>query len=205
MASPGSVIPRQSRFSDYLSTLHFHLLDITFDLPIVFNLSFGFRYCSGPETTLDTKDVKEGTYEYRKPVIHGATAGPVVLHQGAQIFNSDFNDWVTTAVQGYRSYRKNLLLIQFSDVSPFGVGAQGTGILGAGGGGFLGGAGGSILNAVLPLNDLISRVPARAWMLSGCVPTHYKAASDFDPLAADISIMELTLQPQSIEEFSLGV
>ena len=89
------------------------------------------------------------------------------------------------------------MLIQFSDVSPFGVGANGRGPIS--------GIAGEILNSVIPLNDLVSRVPARSWMLSGCIPTHYKASTDFDPLSSDISIMELTLQPQTIEEFSLGI
>lgn len=197
MASPGTLINRHLRLSDYLSTLHFHLIDVSFQIPAVFNLAFGFRYCSGPEITVDTKEIKEGTYEYRKFVVHGASAGAITLHQGAQFFNSDFYSWVRSAVKGTKSYRRNFMLIQFSDVSPFGVGSSGQG--------FLGGVGGDLLNAAIPLNDLVSRVPARSWMLSGCIPTHYKAASDFDPMSSDISIMELTLQPQSIEEFSMGV
>jgi phage tail-like protein len=203
MASPSALISRKSRISDYLSTLHFHLIDVSFKIPAVFNLSYGFRYCSGPEITVDVKEVKEGTYEYKKSVVHGATAGPITLHQGAQIFNSDFYDWVRMAVKGTQAYRRNFMLIQFTDVSPFGVGAQGTGKLG--GPGFGSNNLGNLVNAVVPLNDLISRVPGRSWMLNDCIPTHYKAATDFDPLSADISIMELTLQPQSIEEFSLGV
>jgi len=197
MASPGSIIPRTQRISDYLTTLHFHLLDVSFQIPTVFNLAFGFRHCSPPEITIDTKEVKEGTYEYKKAVVHGAAAGPIILQQGVQIFNSDFYDWTRSAVIGSQSYRRNLMLIQFTDVSPFGVGQSGTGPLG----GIVGG----LVNAVLPLNDLISRVPGRAWMLTGCIPTHYRAATDFDPLSPDISIMEMTLQPESIDEFSLGV
>ena len=202
MASPGSLIPRQSRFSDYLTTLHFHLIDVSFKTPTVFNISFGFRFCSAPEITLDAKEVKEGSYEYKKSVVHGATVSPIVLHQGAQMFNSDFYDWVKTAVKGTRSYRRNLMLIHFTEVSPFAGGNVG---LGSSSGFGLQGLAGGLINSVLPLNELISRVPGRAWMLNGCVPTHYKAGSDFDPLSADISIMELTLQPQSIDEFSLGV
>lgn len=197
MASPTQLIDRKSRFSDYLNTLHFHLLDVSFSIPAVFNLAYGFRFCSGPEITVDVKEVKEGTYEYKKSVVQGAMAGPITLHQGAQIFNSDFYDWTRSAIKGTQSYRRNLMLIQFTDISPFGVGAEGVGPLG--------GLAGGLVNAVLPLNDLIARIPGRAWMLSGCIPTHYKASSDLDPLSSEISIMELTLQPQDIQEFSLGI
>jgi len=197
MASPGSFIPRTSRISDYLNTLHFHLLDISFQIPTVFNLAFGFRHCTPPEITIDVREVKEGTFEYRKPVVQGATAGPITLQQGAQLFNSDFYDWVQSALKATQSYRRNFLLLQFTDVSPFGVGSNGTGPLG--------GTVGSLINAVVPLNDLIARIPGRAWILSDCVPTHYRAASDFDPLSGDISIMELTLQPTTIDEISLGI
>lgn len=48
------------------------------------------------------------------------------------------------------------------------------------------------------------RLPARAWLLHGCLPTRYKAGSDFDATSGDVSIMELEIQPESFTEISLG-
>jgi phage tail-like protein len=190
MASPSDFIQRSSRFSDYLSTLHFHLLDVGAKIPTVFNVSYGFRHCNAPEITLDTREVKEGNYEFRRHVINGATAGAITFQQGVQIFNSDMYSWIQMAIVGYKTYRRNLMLIQFTDISPTGSTTNDVG---------------GLLNSVLPLNSLVSRVPGRAWMLYDCIPIHYRAATDFDPMSADISIMELSVQPSEIQEFSLGI
>lgn len=197
MASPASVIPRGSRFSDYLTNLHFYMMDVSFKTPVVFNVSYGFRYIQAPELTVNTKEVKDGTNAYHKFVFQSATVGSITLHQGVQIFNSDFYDWIKSSVDGTQSYRRNFVMLQFTDIAPFSVGDNGTGPLG--------GVGGVILNSVMPLNDLLARVPGRAWMLKGCIPTHYKAATDFDALSADVSIIELTIQPEEFSEFSVGI
>ena len=47
------------------------------------------------------------------------------------------------------------------------------------------------------------RMPAKAWILHDCLPTRYKAGGDFDARTSDISIMELEIQPEMIEELSL--
>lgn len=48
------------------------------------------------------------------------------------------------------------------------------------------------------------RVPARAWVLRDCIPVRYRAGSDFDASSGQVSIQELEVQPEYIEEFSLG-
>jgi hypothetical protein len=47
-------------------------------------------------------------------------------------------------------------------------------------------------------------VPARAFLLQGCVPTRYKTGSDFDANSSDISIQELEIAVESFEEISLA-
>lgn len=46
-------------------------------------------------------------------------------------------------------------------------------------------------------------VPARAWILHGCVPGRYKAGTDFQGSNAEVSLMELELHPSDFEEISL--
>ncbi len=55
----------------------------------------------------------------------------------------------------------------------------------------------------LPLGTAV-RLPARAWLLQGCLPTKYKAGGDFEATSADVSIMELELAVESFQEFALG-
>jgi phage tail-like protein len=178
--------------SDYLTNIRFHLLDVSLATPVVFNLSAGFRSITAPEINVETRDVKEGTYEYPKHVTKSASVSDIELHQGVQFFSSDFYDWISASIRGKVNMRRNLLLIQFSDVSPFGSPIPSNGI-------------GSLVNAVLPLNDLVTRVPARAWVLRECIPVRYKAGTDFDALGGDISIAELTLRPNQVDEISLGL
>ena len=50
-----------------------------------------------------------------------------------------------------------------------------------------------------------TRIPARGWILHGCLPVRYRAGSDFEAASGEISLMELEVQPEYIEEFSLGI
>lgn len=65
-------------------------------------------------------------------------------------------------------------------------------------------AGGSAAFGVGPF-EFAMRVPARGWLLHGCLPVRYRAGNDFDAASGQVSLMELEVQPEYIEEFSLGV
>jgi phage tail-like protein len=119
--------------------------------------------------------------------------------------------------------RRQLVLIQYFARNPFGnmpfaaaaiaagvaagVSAQ---IVASGGGlaiagtaaGAAVGAAASAITGGSPI-DFVGRVPARAWVLHGCLPVRYKAGSDFDAKSGEVSIAELDLKPELIEEISL--
>lgn len=57
-------------------------------------------------------------------------------------------------------------------------------------------------DAVLP-SIFVARIPARAWLLKGCIPVRYKAGSDFDGASSEISIMEIEMSVDSMSEISL--
>ena len=72
---------------------------------------------------------------------------------------------------------------------------------------FLAGAaatGGAMYAGIGPF-EFANRLPARAWLLHGCLPIRYLAGSDFDASSGAVSIQELEVQPEYIEEFSLGL
>jgi hypothetical protein len=64
---------------------------------------------------------------------------------------------------------------------------------------FFPGAGGNSL----PLTHAV-RMPARAWLLKGCLPKRYKAGTDFEASSGEVSIMELEVEVERFEEYSLG-
>jgi len=52
--------------------------------------------------------------------------------------------------------------------------------------------------------DQIGRVPAKAYILHGCIPVRYKVAGDFDAASPGVSIAELDLDYEMLEEISLA-
>jgi phage tail-like protein len=163
-------------------------MDVSFSMPAVFSLSAGFRFCTAPEVTVETREFKEGSFEYRRNVASGASVSDITLQRGVNFFNSDFYDWISSYIAGKTDMRRNLLIIQYSDIS--------TGISEDAGLGFL---------SFQSITSLVQKTPARAWMLFDCIPTHYKAGSDFDAISADISISDLTVKPSFWEEFNTGI
>lgn len=48
------------------------------------------------------------------------------------------------------------------------------------------------------------KIPARAFLLQNCVPIRYKSGSDFDASSGDVSIQELEIAVEMMEEISLA-
>lgn len=126
--------------------------------------------------------------------------------------------------------RRDLLLVHFLSRSPLPAGAaqaavatagllaiQGTGTALTGNPASLLSAaaiGGAAANAASigfsaigkPLGpfEFAPRLPAKAWVLYGCVPARYRSAGDFDASDGAISIQELEIAVESWDELSLG-
>jgi hypothetical protein len=52
--------------------------------------------------------------------------------------------------------------------------------------------------------EVAIRIPAKAWIIHGAVPSRYKAGSDFDARSAEVSLLELDLEYESFEEYSVS-
>lgn len=48
------------------------------------------------------------------------------------------------------------------------------------------------------------QIPARAFLLRDCIPISYRTGSDFDASSGQVSIQELQVQPQYVEEIALA-
>lgn len=118
--------------------------------------------------------------------------------------------------------RRNLLLIQFFahsvgavTAATISVGLFATGIAAtaaaasaqgaiAGSAALAAGAIASANNQSIGPFEINPRIPAKAWILYDCIPTRFKVGSDFDARSSDISIAEIEIHPELIEEISLS-
>jgi hypothetical protein len=201
----------------------------------VFTPIFGFQSITAPEMTIETQEIPEGHWYYRRKVVRRANVSTITMTRGTSFLDSDFWRWFQVGLTGDESNfpglfpsvtpRRTLLLMQMFPRAPFEDGAAnartavgglaavttlgldgvqaydvdvGTGIFAgatvAGFGGFV------AANA----SSMAFRIPARAWLLEGCIPTRYKAASDFDATSAAVSIAELDFEVERFEEISLA-
>jgi hypothetical protein len=121
---------------------------------------------------------------------------------------------------GGASPRRDLLLIHFNSRSPIpnaalsaAAAAAGTlTLIGSNAGGATGGAvqaaagaGAAIAAGSVGFGpfEFAPRLPAKAWMLKGCIPTRYKAGTDFDAKSGEVSIAELDVSVDYLDEISL--
>lgn len=180
------------RVFDRMQNHHFWLVDVSPTLfPPFFVLGaplYGFNSMTMPEITLELQDVPQLNSFWAQHVYSGGSVGSITLTRGVQFFDSSFYDWVIgKAVKGLDVPYRNLLMIHY-------MGADIRMLTG------LGNAGLGLEGTFETLN-----VPGRAWLLFHCLPTRYKAGGDFDATNADVSIMEIDVQPLAIQEIVLGV
>lgn len=117
---------------------------------------------------------------------------------------------------GGPTYRRDMLLIQYFARSPLEPALTASLFASAGAISTLGSlvlaqvslaavtTGRSVTSDGNALVEASQRLPARSWMLRGCVPVRYKAGGDFDASASEVSIQELEMAVEDIEELSLA-
>jgi phage tail-like protein len=194
-------------FTDYLQNFPFWLVDIApielAAIPIFLPLS-GFSSITAPEIRAEVETIVEGNWHPPRKVIKGATLSSITLTRGVTFFNSDFWRWISAAIHGDTEVfqttrfglriggptpRRMLMLIHFFARLPFGGDA-------------------GINPDTPPLANIgpfefLARLPARAFLLTGCIPTRYKTGSDFDARSGEISLSELEFELEGIEEIAL--
>lgn len=157
----------------------------------------------------------------------GGQGGPDQIPSGAGFAAAQQVAPLSSSLQiGGPTPRRDLLLIHFLSRSPIpapgheiaaaagllavqGIAAANGGLsvaggLAAAGGLALAGAAAAGFGASFGPVEFAPRLPAKAWMLYGCVPTRYKAGSDFDATSSAVSLMELEVAVEYWDEISLG-
>lgn len=153
----------------------------------IFDPALGFSACSAPEINVELRDVQPGNWEYKRRIVKKAEAGPITMSRGARFYDSDFYNWITGAIVGRQPIRRTLVIVHF-----LGWRAQ---------------AQASGANLSFPdagAAQFALRTPGRGWILYDCLPTRYKAGSDFDATSSEVSIQELEVQPESVAELTLA-
>ena len=198
-------ILRSSPFSDFIRTMHFHLMDVSMQVPVVLTPAFGFKSCTAPEIIVQTKEIKEGNFEYKRHVLQSAEVNEITLTQGVRFGNSDFYDWIKDAVTSpsFNNYRRNLLLVQFAQVDTAEAGNSIAGAIDALTS--VANAGANLIFDTGSIGGSSKRIPARAWMLRECIPTRYKSGSDHDAMNAEVSLAELSIKYTYFTEFNTGI
>jgi len=200
---------------DILPAFRFHLVDVATTIAFpVFLPQAGFSEITAPEITADIEEIKEGNAIVKRKVITGASMSTMTLSRGVTFFDSDFWRWFSNAILGpepsllSHRVRRNLMLLQFmhigaSTTAGIAISAGATAFLG----GVAGGAGGiaalGIAAGAVTLAGGMWRVPAKAWMLWNCLPSRWKSGTDFSANDTAVSIAELDIEPELVEEYSL--
>jgi phage tail-like protein len=180
----------------------------------VLDPSLAFSAITAPEITVEVKEVQSGNWEYKRQVVKAAGVAPITLSRGARFYDSDMYNWISRAIRGEEPSRRTLYLMHFLGLqsqAPAGVSAAigatvglasglatGGGVAGVASG-VTGAAGGAILAGFIE-----GRIPGRCWALHDAIPTRYKAGSDFDASASDVSIVELEVQPEYVQEVTIS-
>ncbi len=226
-------MPR-SKWTDYLQTHYFWAFDATGQTasPVLTPL-FGFSGISAPTIQVETESFKDGTFLYHRHIVKGAAVAPVTFRRAASLYDSDFYDWITLAIHGQtadqtvKQVRRNIVVVQFTGINLGHAQVANTvfaGLVGATitaganlgndaiGNGFLSFNAGAAAGTGAALTGLsvgpfayAARIPARAWLLHGCIPINYVSGSDLDANSGEISIMQLEIQPELVEEYTLGL
>ena len=202
-------------------------------LPI-FNPLLGFSEITAPEITSEIINIPEGNWYFQKKVIGRAQVSPITLKRGTSVFDRDFYNWIMHSITGespkalYKAAsavvgnankvginptpRRNLLLVQYFTRNPLErLGKQ------------------VVLQNNSPGNlfvdqssfsskriedipglfsfgppGLIDFVPARLFVLYGCVPSRYKTSQDFNAKGSDVSVQELTIECEGFEQVTMA-
>lgn len=206
----------RGRLLDHLQTFKFHLLDVSVAgaglIPVpVFVPVLGFSSITAPEMTADIETITEGNSEFPRKVVRKGTVSTITCQRGSQFFDSDFWRWTISSVKGrgLNSRRKTLLLVQFMNKDIFTEGAAiaaGLSVVTATslGGRFTIPSVLAIQAGLIGVGAVVGLIPAKVWLLQQCIATRVKTASDFDASTGATSIMELDIESEFFEEFSLG-
>lgn len=181
----------RSRVLDFMQSYRFWLLDISpssvFPFLVLGAPFLGFKSITAPEYTAEVENIKQVNSMFKRPVYTGGEVSPMTLTRGVRGFDDSMWQWMYKSIKGYDVPYRNLLLLQYTSI------------------------GNDHIHEAMQIEadglptaawETAGFVPGKAWILWHCIPGTYKAGSDFDAMASDVSVAELTIHPWAITELS---
>jgi len=164
---------------------------------LVFNPLLGFSTLTAPEIVVEEYPIKPGNWFFDRQVLKRAAIGAFSVQRGVTFSDSDFWRWTMTALTGGLAYhtgisfRRTFILIHFFARNPIpGTSAAFEEA--------------NKQNRNFGPFEFAIRVPAKAYLLKGCIPTKWRAGNSFDAMSAAVSIAELDFSCEMVEEISLA-
>lgn len=221
---------RRPRIEDFYQNYNFHLFDISTTTGLSINSAlttlspqFGFSSIDVPPLTLEHEEIDPMNRQHKYKVVKGGVVDTFTMARGVKVGNQDFYEWTKRAQFGRGgSVRKRLLVVQlhtqyFTDNVINKIGQFAKGItanfsgqagrqLGSLAGGQLGaqaiGATAGQVAASESARQLGNHNWAnRMWILDGCIPEEYNPADTLEASDSDVTVMELTVAPEQMEEY----
>ena len=195
----------RDRILDFMQNHRFWLMDVVpsaaYPFFVLGTPFLGFSAISTPEYTADVDEIKQINSMFKKHVYSGGSVGPITLSRGVRGFDDSMWLWMKRAIMGTENTNRNLLLIHFTSISE--TSALAPQLLAAAGANPLSLA--ALAEGGLPGDawDGAAFLPGKAWLLWDCIPTRYKAGSDFEATGGEVSIAELEVQPWAMTELTL--
>lgn len=197
----------RAAFTDYLQAFPFWMMDvapISFSAQPVFTPVLGFSSITSPEVSVEQYTIRQANWLLDRHVVQRGSVSPFTARRGVTFYDSDFYRWTTASLSGGipfkvggSSYRRSFVLIHFFARNPLAV-LTGSNVPSANGQDISG----------VALNfgpfEFAIRIPAKAYLLKGCIPSRWKSGNDFDAADGSVSVAELDFTCELVEEISLS-
>ena len=171
------------RLADLMQNHRFWLMDVvpsaTAPYLVLGTPFLGFNSITAPEYTAEVDEIKQLNSMYKRHAYSGGSVGPITLTRGVRGYDDTMWNWMMRAIRGFDMTNRNLLLLHFTS-----IGAT---------------------DSDIPVDawEAAAFLPGKAYLLWDCIPTRYKAGSDFDAMSGEVSIAELELAVWAVTEITL--
>ncbi|MDD5510948.1 MAG: phage tail protein [Dehalococcoidales bacterium] len=184
----------RNRILDFMQSYRFWLFDLVPSMAPPFYVLgapfFGFSAISSPEYSAQVDSITQLNSMFKKYSYGGGEMSPITLSRGVRGFDDTMWQWMYRALTGLETTQRHLLLLSYTNINLYNIDPV-TGI-------------GKQFDSSGIQNpfEIGEFLPGKAWLLWGCIPSAYKSASDFDANSPDVSISELTIQPEAVTELT---